>query len=328
MNIILGFDMRVPDFGAPRGRVYSEALNMCEWADAHGIEHINIMEHHGSDDGYMPAPFVFAAAAAARTKTLKIVLGCILLPLHDPVKIAEQIAVADIISNGRLLVALGAGYVVREFAMFRRSMKNRARLMDEGIPIILRALSGERFQEQGREVFVRPLPLQNPQDMIIVAGGVPATARRAARLGLGIIPMSYDLIPMYKQECAKLGRKPGLMMHGTVHLNVSEDPERTWKQVAPHVMHVVRSYAKFAEGTRSSSAVNFEAITTEEQVRRSGFYNIVTPDEAVRLAEEAAATGGSVYMDPIVAGLDPKIGWESLELLANKVIPRLAKRAA
>lgn len=200
--------------------------------------------------------------------------------------------------------------------------------MDEGIPIILRALSGERFVQGGREIFVRPLPMQKPHDMIIVAGGVPATAKRAARLGLGIMPMSYDLIALYKEECAKLGRKPGLMMHGSVHLNVSEDPDRTWKQVAPHVMHVVRSYAKFAEGTTSSSTVNFQSIGTEEQVRQSGFYNVVTPEQAVKLAEEAAKVGGCVYMDPIIAGLDPRVGWESLELLATKVIPRLSKKAA
>jgi alkanesulfonate monooxygenase SsuD/methylene tetrahydromethanopterin reductase-like flavin-dependent oxidoreductase (luciferase family) len=327
-NIILGFDMRVPDFGAPRDRVYSEAIRMCEWAETRGIDYINVMEHHGSDDGYMPAPFIFSAAVSARTRRLKVVLGCVLLPLHDPVKVAEQIAVTDIISNGRLLVALGAGYTVREFAMFKRSLRDRARAMDEGIPLILRALSGERFVEGGREVFVRPLPLQKPHEMILVAGGVPASVKRAARLGLGIMPMSDTLIALYQQECAKLGRKPGFVMHGSTHLTVSEDPERTWRQVAPHVMHVVRSYAKFAEGTTSSSSVDFQSIGTEERVRRSGFYTILTPDEAVRIAVDAAKVGANVYMDPLIGGVDPKVGWEALEVLTTRVIPRLTEAAA
>ena len=286
---MLGFDMRVPDFGTPRAELYSEALKMCQWADARGVAYINVMEHHGSEDGYMPSPFVFGAAVAARTKKVKVVLSAVLLPLHDPVKVAEQIAVTDIISNGRLLVTVGAGYVVREFAMFRRSIRDRARLLDEGIPIILRALSGERFVEGGREIFVRPLPLQNPHDIVIVGGGVPAAAKRAARLGLGLMPMpmSHHLIPLYEEECAKLGRRAGLVMRGSgPHLHISEDPDRTWRQVAPHVMHVVRSYARFAEGTTSSSP--FANIKTEEQVRQNGFYKIVTPDEAVKLAEEAA----------------------------------------
>src|ERR1700733_6027712 len=129
---MLGFDMRVPDLGTPRESLYSEALKMCEWADAHGVNFINAMEHHGSDDGYMPTPFVFGAAVSARTQNAKVVLGAVLLPRHDPVKVAEQIAVVDIISNGRLLVTIGAGYVVREFTMFRRSITHRARLLEEG----------------------------------------------------------------------------------------------------------------------------------------------------------------------------------------------------
>ena len=322
--------MRVPDLGTPRDSLYSEALKMCEWADAHGVSFINVMEHHGSDDGYMPAPFVFGAAVSARTKNVKVVLGAVLLPLHDPVKLAEMIAVTDIISNGRLLVTIGAGYVVREFSMFGRSIADRARLMDEGIPVMLRALSGERFTEGGREIFVRPLPLQKPHDIILVGGGVPAAARRAARLGLGMMPMpmSQHLVPLYMEECAKLGREPGRLMRGAgQHLHISEDPDRTWRQVAPHVMHVLRSYARFTEGTTSSSP--FEDLKNEEQARRSGFYKIVTPDEAVTLAEEAEKLGSNYFMmDPVIGGLNPESGWESLELLANKVIPRLRRTAA
>jgi alkanesulfonate monooxygenase SsuD/methylene tetrahydromethanopterin reductase-like flavin-dependent oxidoreductase (luciferase family) len=328
LNIMLGFDLRAPDLGTSREKLYAEALKMCEWADTRGISFLNVMEHHGSEDGYMPTPFVFGAAVAARTQHAKIVLGAVVLPLHDPVKVAEQIAVTDIISNGRLRVTFGAGYALNEFAMFRCSISDRARLLDEGIPLILRALSGERFVEGGREIFVRPLPLQSPRDIIVVGGGVPAAAKRAARLGLGIMPMptSGNLIPLYKDECIKLGIKPGPVMLGcTHHLHVSEDPDRAWAQVSPHVMHVVRSYAKFSEGTTSSSP--FQGPQAEEKVRRSGFYKIVTPDEAVTLVGEAAKAGSTYFMmDPLIGGLDPDVGWESLQLMVNKVMPRLPSK--
>ena len=107
--------------------------------DEIGVERINLMEHHGSDDGYLPQPFTLAAGMAAVTTNVRFFLGAVLLPLHDPVLIAEQIAVTDLISNGRLNVILGADYVPFEFAMFGKSLKDRAKLMDSGIDTILRA---------------------------------------------------------------------------------------------------------------------------------------------------------------------------------------------
>ena len=83
----IGFDMRAPDFGAPAPDIY---------AAARGIDKVDFQEHHCSEDGYLPTPFLMGAAAAARTKRIGIVLGAVLLPLHDPVKIAEMIAVSDL----------------------------------------------------------------------------------------------------------------------------------------------------------------------------------------------------------------------------------------
>src|SRR5947207_1268834 len=106
----IGFDMRVPDFGAPAPKVYQTALEMIAYADAKGIDKVDFQEHHGSEDGYLPTPFLMAAAAGGCTKRIVIVLGAVILPLHDPVEIAEQIAVADLITGGRLHVVLAGGY--------------------------------------------------------------------------------------------------------------------------------------------------------------------------------------------------------------------------
>src|SRR6185312_14124912 len=184
------FDMRAPGWGAPRNELYRAALDMAAFADRIGVDAITLMEHHGSDDGYLPQPFTMAAAMAAVTENVRFVLGAVLLPLHDPVVVAEQIAVTDLISSGRLNVIVGTGYVPFEFAMFRKSLKDRAKLMDSGIDTILRALRGERFEADGRPVYVRPLPLQRPEDIIVVGGGVPSAAKRAARFGLGFFPIA------------------------------------------------------------------------------------------------------------------------------------------
>src|SRR5262249_50831313 len=115
INFTLSFDMRVPDLGTAPEQIYASALDMCAYGDAAGIPYANTMEHHGAKDGYLPAPMVMAGAIAARTQQMRIIVAALLLPLHDPVKVAEQIAVADLISNGRIDIVFGAGYVKSEF---------------------------------------------------------------------------------------------------------------------------------------------------------------------------------------------------------------------
>lgn len=193
-------------------------------------------------------PFTLAGGMPAVTKNVRFILGAIILPLHDPVEIAEQIALVDIMSNARLSVIFGAGYVPSEFRMFGKSLKDRARLMDEGIEIVLRALNGERFEHNGRPIYVRPLPVQKPEDIIMVGGGVAASARRAERFGVGLGPMKADIIPIYEEECRKLGREPGKYFvphHGMPNaIHLCEDTDEGWAAIERHAVHVITEYAK------------------------------------------------------------------------------------
>ena len=116
MQLSLKFDLRAPAFGADPADLYAAALDMCAWADAAGFECVRFLEHHGSDDRYCPSPLVMAAAAAARTRRVRIRVRALILPLHDPVRIAEDAAVVDVISRGRLELVVAAGYVAAEVA--------------------------------------------------------------------------------------------------------------------------------------------------------------------------------------------------------------------
>jgi alkanesulfonate monooxygenase SsuD/methylene tetrahydromethanopterin reductase-like flavin-dependent oxidoreductase (luciferase family) len=318
--------MRSPEFGAPTAQLYGAALDMAAYGDSHGIDYAMLMEHHGSPDCYLPAPLVLGAAIAARTTTMRILLGAVILPLHDPVKIAEQMAVVDQISNGRLDIVFGSGYVPSEFKMFKVNIKERGKIMDEGLPIIQRALSGERFMVDGREIFVRPLPVQKPYPRIFVGGGVPAVARRAARLGLGLFPLGSAMVAVYREECAKLGREPGPVIQHLNWLHVTDDPEKTRQQLVPHQLHVAKAYAKYAEEAGWAGSP-FAGVDTIEKVKASGLFPVVTPDECVKLAEDADRVGGDLGLMPLIGGLDPKIGWKSVELFVEKVLPRLKRTA-
>jgi alkanesulfonate monooxygenase SsuD/methylene tetrahydromethanopterin reductase-like flavin-dependent oxidoreductase (luciferase family) len=253
-------------------------------------------------------------------------LGAVILPLHDPVKVAEQIAVLDLISGGRLEVIFGAGYVGSEFAMFGASMKDRGRALDEGIEIILRALNGERFTVGGRPVFVRPLPIQRPEDIILVGGGVEASARRAARFGVGFAPMRPGLIEAYEGECRRLGREPRTVHEptglGDIHL--THDVEGSWAKVLPHLKHAVGDYARIAEESGADSP--FRGLLTDEAALRAcGIFHVLTPEEAIEKAKGVGPRGSLTFM-PLIGGLDPAVGWESLRLLKD-VMPRLSAPA-
>lgn len=317
-TVCLSFDMRAPDFGAPAPALYNAALEMIEYADQKGIDHVIFPEHHCSEDGYNPVPSLMGAAAAARSKNIGIVLGAIVLPLHDPVEVAETIAVTDLISGGRVHAVLAAGYVEQEFRLFGKSMHDRARLMDRGLEIITRALAGERFMDGDREIFVRPLTQRQPP-RLYVGGGVAASAKRAARFGLGFWGLNDDVIPLYEEECRKLGRESGPTMRTAVGIHVAEDPDEAWEDIGEHVLHLVRSYASWGSDAASSSSP-FHGLDSVEKIRAAGLVRAVTPDEAVELAQTK-----TISLTPLISGLDPEKGWKSLELFVDKALPRIKR---
>jgi alkanesulfonate monooxygenase SsuD/methylene tetrahydromethanopterin reductase-like flavin-dependent oxidoreductase (luciferase family) len=325
VQITVSFDMRAPDWATPTRDLYAAALDMAAFADGIGVQRIGLMEHHGSDDGYLPQPFLLASAMAAVTHSVEFILGAVILPLHEPVLLAEQIAILDLVSNGRFNVIFGAGYVPFEFAMFGKALKDRATLMDAGLDTILRALKGERFEKDGRPVFVRPLSIRAPEDIVMVGGGVPASAKRAARFGCGFGPMSAELIPLYLDECARLGQapkrywRPKAGMPMSIHL--CEDPEAGWKAIEAHAVHVITEYAKWAEQEGDASNSPFKGLTDPSVLRHAGLFAAWTPEQLLAKVPdmEDKTTFG---FQPLLGGLDPTEGWKSLKLL-EQTMPEL-----
>lgn len=323
IKVTVAFDMRAPEWSTPTSELYQAAIEMSEYADNIGVNRICLMEHHGSDDGYLPQPFTLASAIASRTQNARFLLGAVILPLHDPVMIAEQIAIVDLISKGRLSVIFGAGYVPSEFAMFGKSLKDRGKLLDEGIEIILRSLSGERFELNGRPVFVRPLPVQDPHNIIMAGGGVPASARRAARFDIGFGPMKPDLIDLYLAECEKAGRaprqygRPATGMPLAIHL--CEDPEEGWKVIERHAVHVITEYSKWAAQEGDASNSPFKGLDDPAILKQAGLFAAWTPEQLLERIPQIPDSG-SIGIQPLLGGLSPEEGWKSLKLL-GQVMP-------
>src|SRR2546426_5462917 len=124
------YDLRVPPLAQTRhAELYTACLDQCAWADERGFDFVALSEHHGVDDGYLPAPLTLAAAIAGRTRRIPISIAAVLVPLHDPVRLAEQLAVLDLASGSRVSLVAGLGYRHEEFAMAGVDRARRGRLL-------------------------------------------------------------------------------------------------------------------------------------------------------------------------------------------------------
>ena len=321
--VVLRFDLRIPPFveTLTHGEQYREFFKMIEWADDKGFAAVVLSEHHGTEDGYMNSPLLLAGSVLGATNTLFCSVSALLLPLHDELRIAEEIATVDLIGPGRFNVVVGIGYRESEFEMFAKNRKTRGKDTEEGIRTILTALKGEPFEYKGRKVLVSPKPVSDPSSLISVGGSVEISAKRAARLGLPFVPAVRDdsLENTYYAEAREVGYDNPMCMKpsGPGMVMVSEDPERLWSEIGENLIYDAVTYAAWQyQDQRSSWHVEGTSI---DELKKGGQHLIVTPEECVDLVR----SNGVAVLHPLVGGVDPEIGWESLELVANRVIPAL-----
>ncbi|MGE0881833.1 MAG: LLM class flavin-dependent oxidoreductase [Acidimicrobiia bacterium] len=319
------FDLRNPSFsGVSMSDRYSAALDMCEWADEMGFVQVGLSEHHASDDGYLPSPVPFMAAMATRTKRCRIGVAALIAPFYDPIKLAEDLAVADLISHGRIDLTVANGYVAGEFDMFGVDMKRRARLTEEMIVTLKKAWTGEPFEFRGRTVQVRPTPAQPGGPRITLGGSSEPAARRAARIADGFAPSNPEVWEFYRDEMAKLGKPdpgPG-MPSGFMFTHLAKDVEAGWKAVLPHAMHETNAYGKWLTDAGLGVQGGLKPVTDPDDIKTGTTYRVITPEQ---LVAELKAMGdfGFALLHPLMGGIPPEVAWSSLKLLETEVIPNL-----
>ncbi|MCH2172443.1 LLM class flavin-dependent oxidoreductase [Myxococcota bacterium] len=342
-RIALRFDLRVPPFAKTSfAQQHDAMLQMASWADKVGAQSLTLSEHHGDPAGYSSAPIILAAAVLGRTEHVQVSIAAALVPLHDPVRLAEQLASVDCLAPGRLSVVLGAGYRQAEFEMAGIDRSQRGPLLEECVSVLRAAWTGEPFEWRGREVLVTPPPATPGGPAILVGGKTVAGARRAARLHCPFSPAVSDfaVIDAYFDECERLGYA-GADVYGATSAQqyrqrlgpdrpaapgfvmVSHDPEVTWKQIGPHAEYDARTYAAWQEdGVVSDWAV--PGAESWQQLRDSGRYTVVTPAECVALAQ----AHGQIMLHPLMGGVEPELAWQSLRLFETEVLPHLTARTS
>ncbi len=323
-HFTLRFDLRNPPAaGTSMAERYRAALDMAEWADGLGFSAVILSEHHGCDDGYLPSPLAMAAAVAGRTRQVRILVAALIAPFYDPLRLAEDAAVVDNLSGGRLDLVIGAGYVPAEFAMFGVEPRDRVRRSVDAIAVLRRAWAGEPFDYHGRTVRVTPAPCAPGGPGLLMGGSSAGAARRAARLGLGFMPTDAATWESYRGETILLGRPdPGPYRGGdTSFVHLARDAEQGWKQIAPFALHEAREYGRALAAGGTGTASGYRPFESVAQLRAAGQYRVLRPEELV--AELSAPRPRPLAVHPMMGGIPPKIAWESLRLLEQEVIPAL-----
>jgi len=304
---------------------YGAMLDMCQALDELGGGMVSLEEHHGAFNGWSSSPLTMAAAILARTKKVSVSISALLVPLHDPLRIAEDIATIDLMSKGRLSVIGGLGYRPSEYAAHGKSWEDRGKIMDECVDVMLKAWTGQPFEYRGTTVQVTPRPFTQPHPAFLLGGTSKPAARRAARFGLPIMfaaPVP-EIEAHYYEKCTEYGTNGFAMAPPAsfYHVFFAEDVDQGWAEMGDFLLHEAVTYSSWQTSDIKSSAHSH--ATTVAELREEGLYRVMSPAEAV---DEAAAAGDFAIfsMHPLCGGMPIELAWKQFELFRNEVLPALA----
>lgn len=313
-----------PHLGRRWGDVYAETLDVIAWSETAGLDGAWVPEHHQAKDGYMPAPLVMLSAIAARTKRMKLGSGVALAPLYHPVRFAEDCAVLDIISGGRLEVGLAIGYRKREYDAFGIDFTKRGRIFDEWLQVVTRLWAGEEVDFSGQFFSLNAAKIIPPAPRgrvpLYIGSFTDKAMERVARFGDGFVG-SGDLCDMYADKLRQQGKDPSSARIRTTELflAVAEDPERAMEELAPFYHYVNNSYGEWFNEGAGVEGLNTMSL---DEFKASGVLQVLTPDAAIakfKTMQERMPLEHVMMMWP--AGLPAERFVTYAQLFADKVIP-------
>jgi alkanesulfonate monooxygenase SsuD/methylene tetrahydromethanopterin reductase-like flavin-dependent oxidoreductase (luciferase family) len=284
-----------------------------------------LCEHHGAEDGYLPSPIVLASAIAGRTERLLLSL-VVILPFYDPVRLAEDLAVLDIISNGRASVIFGIGYRPEEYEHFGLDIHRRGRLADEKLALLRKLLSGEQVVHDGRRIMVTPPPHTPGGPTLMWGGASLAAARRAGRNGLGLLANGGGpgMKEAYESAAREHEHEPGPVFvpdrDTPTAVFVADDVDRAWDEIGDHLLHDAQMYAAWNPDNDISAGISY-AKDVSELRETSKSHRILSVAEAVDLV----SAGEMLNLSPLCGGLPPELAWPYLKRVGEVVLPEAAR---
>ena len=317
----------LPDYDTPQ--LYSEVLEQIALADGLGFETAWIAEHHFAIYGKVSAPLLFLMRAAGQTNRIRLGTAVLELPFYHPLRIAEDIATADVLCNGRLDVGLGSGTRNKpvEFANFGISPDEKGERLLEMVELLDAALSHDPFSFHGstfqyEDVRISPRPIQSPHEMIWIAGSEQTVAWAGERGYKLLMPRVISkqreeaLLSTYHQPYRAAG-------HGVPEVGVLRFVyvAPTMEQARIETADAVRRYARYDQGQSTLPSPDDPAY---DDVLNAINFIIGDPDYVVeRIVRLRAATGCTHLICQIfAAGIPHELAMASMQLLSRTVIPR------
>lgn len=295
-------DLRNPGGVKSRPEVYKTTLERIVEAERRGLDAVWVTEHHGFADGYLPQPLVFCAAIAACTRSVRIGTAIAIAPLMHPLAIAEQAAVVDLVSAGRLELGLGAGYREDEFAAFGVDHSSRYTVLEQ----VATALPD--LWKSGQAT---PAPAQDPLP-IWVGGRGPRGARIAGRVGAGFLWIDHELFKPYMAGLAQGGHDPSVArMGGLVNLFLANDPEEVMARIREHGRRNRDTYKRGGEAGGSAPLLRL---------------NVLSPHDAARHIAQAIGDlpVSDIFCFERIGAMDDQLVERHVELLTGE-LPRCLK---
>jgi alkanesulfonate monooxygenase SsuD/methylene tetrahydromethanopterin reductase-like flavin-dependent oxidoreductase (luciferase family) len=305
-------------------------LDQVEWLDGLGLDLVWFTEHHFVDDGYLPSWIPAAAAMAARTKRVRFSTDVCLLPFNHPIRLAEDLAVLDNVSGGRVEIGVGMGYAPHEFRGFGLPVNRRVSLTEEGLEVLRRCFSGERFSFHGKryhfdDVKITPGYVQPGGPPLWHAAMSRAGAERAARFGCHLLPQGSksETLDRWRTELRDAGGDPTGRRVGIIRGCLpSRDPDRDWPRVRESERYRMQLYSRFfAESRHEGAHRQARDLISQRWIVGTVAHCV---EELSRFVTEHGFTDVVTWGVP--PGLDPAAMRESLELFATEVAPRVKER--
>ena len=264
----------------PRGedlpRCVDEVIEEARLAEQAGFDSCFFGEHHQDQDGFLPSPLIVCTAVAASTTRLRVGTSVILLPLHHPVRLAEDVVTLDIISKGRVTVGVGLGYQDADFRAFGITRSDRVELFEEKVQILRKCWSGQEFSFDGKHhkienLQVRPDPVQKPHPPLWIGAGALVSARRAGVIGDALVTTpsttlegTCRLITEYRHSAEAVDKKPEVVIMRDAW--VASSRKEAEEVYGPEVLAAYRYY--WRNGLSEFKSIKYESELTLERIAK------------------------------------------------------------
>jgi natural product biosynthesis luciferase-like monooxygenase protein len=316
-------------------QMITEQISLMEAAESYGFDSLWPAEHHFSEYGVCGSPAVNLAAVARTTKKIRLGTGVVVLPFNHPVRVAEDFAMLDHLSGGRVDLGVGRGYQPIEFQGFGVDQSRSREIFDESLEVLRRAWTNERLDFQGKhyhfeDVQVRPRPYQQPHPPIWMAALSEETFEKAGRLGFnlllspvfgGSLQVAGDRIKRYREALAQAGHDPTTREVGALVMTYSgKTQEQARKEFADPVMWYFRTFGKYVAPKLGQPPVeSYEWYTQIRDLASVVKWETLLDPGAVFCGEADYVTEKLAELER-VTGIDHVLGWTRLGGLDEDLI--------